>query len=38
LIPELSLQLAAEILADGGRVVGRIPMADLIRLAIDLGR
>lgn len=38
LTPELSLRLAAEILADRGRVVGRVEKTDLIPLGIELCR
>jgi hypothetical protein len=38
LTPELGLRLAAEILADAGRAVGRIAKADLIPLGKELCR
>ncbi len=38
LTPELGLRLAAEILADDGRVVGRVEKADLIHLGTELCR
>ncbi len=38
LTPELGLRLAAEILADAGRLVGRVQKADLIPLGKELCR
>ena len=38
LTPELTLRLAAEILADDGRLVGRVEKVDLIPLGIELCR
>ncbi len=38
LTPELGLRLAAEILTDAGRLVGRVPKADLIPLGKQLCR